>query len=65
MSQATFRFHAELNNFLPPERRRCEFGVSCARSATTKHMIEALGVPVCTLAQVEALENGRVALTQP
>src|SRR5690606_18001011 len=27
--------------------------------------IEALGVPVCTLAQVEALENGRVALTQP
>lgn len=45
MSQATFRFHAELNNFLPPERRRCEFGVSCARSATTKHMIEALGVP--------------------
>ena len=45
MSQATFRFHAELNDFLPPERRRREFGVSCARSATTKHMIEALGVP--------------------
>jgi xanthine phosphoribosyltransferase len=27
--------------------------------------IEALGVPVCTLAQVEALENGHVRLTQP
>ena len=27
--------------------------------------IETLGVPVCTLAQVEALENGHVRLTQP
>ena len=27
--------------------------------------IEALGVPVCTLAPVEALENGHVRLTQP
>ena len=27
--------------------------------------IEALGVPVATLAQVEALENGRALLTQP
>jgi uncharacterized protein with PIN domain len=45
MTTATFRFYEELNDFLPPERRRCEFSVPCARAATTKHMIEALGVP--------------------
>jgi hypothetical protein len=42
---ATFRFYEELNDFLPPARRRCEFSVPCARAATAKHMIEALGVP--------------------
>jgi uncharacterized protein with PIN domain len=42
---ATFRFYEELNDFLPPARRKQEFGVRCARAATTKHMIEALGVP--------------------
>ncbi|WP_246590958.1 Mut7-C ubiquitin/RNAse domain-containing protein [Georgfuchsia toluolica] len=42
---ATFRFYEELNDFLAPERRRSEFSVPCARAATTKHMIEALGVP--------------------
>src|SRR5688572_20458554 len=42
---ATFRFYEELNDFLAPERRRREFTVPCARAATTKHMIEALGVP--------------------
>jgi uncharacterized protein with PIN domain len=45
MVTATFRFYEELNDFLAPERRRREFTVSCARAATTKHMIEALGVP--------------------
>ena len=30
---------------MAPERRRREFACSCARAATTKHMIEALGVP--------------------
>ena len=35
----------ELNDFLAPERRRTEFSVTCAQAATTKHMIEALGVP--------------------
>ncbi len=45
MVSATFRFYEELNDFLPPERRKREFAVSCARAATTKHMIEALGVP--------------------
>jgi uncharacterized protein with PIN domain len=42
---ATFRFYEELNDFLAPQRRRREFTVPCARAATTKHMIEALGVP--------------------
>lgn len=45
MVTATFRFYEELNDFLAPERRRQEFSVPCARAATTKHMIEALGVP--------------------
>ncbi|MBU1236046.1 MAG: Mut7-C ubiquitin/RNAse domain-containing protein [Gammaproteobacteria bacterium] len=43
--KAVFRFYEELNDFLPPERRRQEFSATCARAATTKHMIEALGVP--------------------
>jgi uncharacterized protein len=45
MVTASFRFYEELNDFLPPERRRQEFSTPCAQAATTKHMIEALGVP--------------------
>ena len=45
MVTATFRFYEELNDFLAPERRGREFSCPCARAATTKHMIEALGVP--------------------
>jgi uncharacterized protein len=45
MVTATFRFYEELNDFLAPARRRREFACPCARAATTKHMIEALGVP--------------------
>lgn len=45
MVTATFRFYEELNDFLPRERRGSTFTVPCARAATTKHMIEALGVP--------------------
>lgn len=45
MVTATFRFYEELNDFLPPARRRLAFDARCARAATTKHMIEALGVP--------------------
>lgn len=45
MVTATFRFYAELNDFLAPALRRREFQRQCARAATTKHMIEALGVP--------------------
>lgn len=42
---ATFRFYEELNDFLAPPLRRREFSCACARAATAKHMIEALGVP--------------------
>jgi uncharacterized protein len=45
MVTATFRFYAELNDFLAPERRGRESLSPCARAATAKHMIEALGVP--------------------
>src|SRR6188508_1186459 len=45
MVTATFRFYEELNDFLAPERRRREFACPCARAASAKHMIEALGVP--------------------
>jgi uncharacterized protein with PIN domain len=45
MVMASFRFYEELNDFLPRERRGREFAAQCARAATTKHMVEALGVP--------------------
>jgi uncharacterized protein with PIN domain len=45
MAVANFRFYEELNDFLPPRRRRCAFACVCARGATVKHAIEALGVP--------------------
>jgi uncharacterized protein with PIN domain len=45
MVMASFRFYEELNDFLPRERRGRTFSTKCARAATTKHMIEALGVP--------------------
>eukprot|EP01032_Pedospumella_encystans_P035787 gene35788-40484_t len=37
MVTATFRFYEELNDFLPPERRRRAFDAPCARAATVKH----------------------------
>ncbi len=45
MVTATFRFYEELNDFIAPDNRKREFTCPCARAATTKHMIEALGVP--------------------
>lgn len=43
--KATFRFYAELNQFLAPTHRQRSFIQQCARDASVKHMIEALGVP--------------------
>ena len=45
MVAVTLRFYEELNDFLAPDRRGREFTCTCARAATTKHMIESLGVP--------------------
>jgi len=42
---AQFRFYEELNDFLPRERRKRDFDYRCARAATIKNAIEALGVP--------------------
>jgi uncharacterized protein with PIN domain len=43
--QARFRFYAELNDFLPPERRFREFTLEFLDIATVKDRIESLGVP--------------------
>jgi uncharacterized protein with PIN domain len=45
MATATFRFHDELNAFLPREQRERAIVRACARDATVKHAVEALGVP--------------------
>ncbi len=44
MAQATFRFYAELNDFLPKNRRFTAFAVPFELPASVKHMIESLGV---------------------
>ncbi|MBY4896657.1 Mut7-C RNAse domain-containing protein [Cupriavidus sp. AU9028] len=59
MVTATFRFHAELNDFLPSRLRGRDCTCPCARAASAKHMIEALGIPHT---EVEAiLVNGQPA----
>jgi hypothetical protein len=42
---ARFRFYAELNDFLPPERRQVEFEHAFDGTPTVKDRIESLGVP--------------------
>ncbi len=42
---AQFRFYEELNDFLAPVNSGRSFRHECAQRATTKHAIEALGVP--------------------
>lgn len=45
MPQALFRFYAELNDFLPRERRQVAFAHPVTGRASIKDVIEALGVP--------------------
>lgn len=45
MDKATFRFYAELNDFLPTEKQKHPFEVAIAGHETVKHLIEMLGVP--------------------
>jgi uncharacterized protein with PIN domain len=57
MPVAQFRFYEELNDFLAPDRHKCEFVASFARAATVKNAIEALGVPHTEVELI--LVNGR------
>ncbi len=45
MPRAWFRFYAELNDFLPPERRFAEFPYDFLDIGTVKDRIESFGVP--------------------
>src|SRR5262245_38355411 len=45
MPRATFRFYAELNDFLPPERRGVSFPYDYIDQASVKDRIESFGVP--------------------
>ena len=45
MNRATFRFYAELNDFLPQERRKRAFDYEFNGNPGVKDAIEALGVP--------------------
>lgn len=45
MVNATFRIHGALQDFIARERRGRDFEYPCARAATIKHAVEALGVP--------------------
>jgi uncharacterized protein with PIN domain len=44
-THATFRFYAELNDFLPPSRRFVDNGHTFLGSPSVKDVIEAMGVP--------------------
>lgn len=59
MPQATFRFYAELNDFLPEGRRGKAFSHEFFGSPTVKDAIEALGVPHVEVALI--LVDGRPA----
>jgi uncharacterized protein with PIN domain len=45
MSWASFRFYAELRDFLPEDQRSGNVRVKIAGHETVKHLIEALGIP--------------------
>lgn len=62
MSRARFRFDAELASFLAPALRAGEFEHECARAATLKNAIEALGVPHTEVGEIRA--NGAPATLQ-
>jgi uncharacterized protein with PIN domain len=55
--RAHFRFYAELNEFLPPDRRMVEFTHEFASPASVKDMIESLGIPHTEVDLI--LANGR------
>lgn len=59
MATAHFTLHAELSDFVARERRHKRFSATCARAATIKNAVEALGVPHTEVAS--ATVNGQPA----
>lgn len=57
MGCATFRFYAELNQFLPPQKRQRTLSYRLNGRTAIKHPIEALGVPHTEVALI--LVDGR------
>jgi hypothetical protein len=45
MSPVQLRFYEELNDFLPPQRRRVTFTHELTRRTSVKDLIESFGVP--------------------
>lgn len=62
MATAEFRFDDELSPFLDPAHRARRFSHACARAATLKNAIEALGVPHTEVGPVTV--NGAPATLQ-
>jgi uncharacterized protein with PIN domain len=62
MSTAQFHFAAELSRFLRPEHRGRRFDYTCARAASLKNAIEALGVPHTEVGELTV--NGAPATLQ-
>jgi len=59
MAEALFRFYEELNDGLPPGKRKRDFGVSLKGKETLREILERLGVPAARVDLV--LVNGRSA----
>ena len=57
MSQVQLRFYEELNDFLPPERRKTTFTHELTRRTSVKDLIESFGVPHTEVEVI--LANGR------
>jgi len=45
MPAVQLRFHEELNDFLPPQRRKVAFTHELTRRTSVKDLIESFGVP--------------------
>ena len=56
MTFADLRFYGELNDFLALEWRQRTFPYACARQATVRNVIDALGIPRAAVALI--LANG-------
>jgi uncharacterized protein with PIN domain len=59
MIEATFRFHAELNDFLEPNQRGEPNALLFSEHQTVKHLFESLGVPHPEVGSIQV--NGQAA----